>query len=78
MTIPQPGTDPKIYLYHSDDGGKTWSNGRLMDIGKTGEYLTRCRALRCGYSRDRVFRVVTTEPVKIVIVGARADIEIEA
>ena len=71
MSIDQP----KILLQWSDDGGETWGNGRIMDVGRSGEYLTRCRSLCHGSSRDRVYRVTCSDPVKITLVGANVDIK---
>jgi hypothetical protein len=71
------GSNPLIVLYFSDDGGKTWSNGIPLNMGKIGEYLVRAHTHRLGMSRDRVYRLVITDPVKCVLVSARADIEVE-
>lgn len=64
------GDDPKAVLQWSTDGGYSWSNELWASIGKIGERRTRVRWRRLGRSRDRVFRVTITEPVKIAIVGA--------
>ena len=72
-----PGTEPFLTLTHSDDGGKSFGSDRKLTIGRLGTYLTRAHAHRLGYSRDRVFRLTISDPVKIVLLGARADIEIE-
>jgi len=71
------GADPKIVLQCSDDGGMTWGNEIQMNIGRIGKYLTRAHKHRLGMSRDRVFRVIVTDPASCVLIGARADIEIE-
>jgi hypothetical protein len=33
--------------------------------------LTRIIFNRCGRSRDRVFKLVITDPVKVTLIGAR-------
>jgi hypothetical protein len=71
------GSKPYISLTYSDDGGKTFGNEKKLSIGSQGKNLTRAKATRLGYSRDRVYRLTISEPVKIVLVGARADIEPE-
>lgn len=45
-TVPQ--TDPVATLTYTDDGGQTFSNPRILALGKTGEYKRRCRATRLG------------------------------
>ncbi len=57
------GSDPQIMLQWSDDGGHTWSNEHWVSAGKKGQYSTRARWLMLGRGRNRVFRVVMTDPV---------------
>lgn len=71
----QQGTDPKIMLDFSDDGGHTWSNEILLDAGKVGLYTTRALARRLGVSRDRVYRISTTDPIKMNLIGAQLGLE---
>jgi hypothetical protein len=71
------GQQPYITLTYSDDGGKTFGNERKLTIGSLGKNLTRAHTHRLGYSRDRVYRLTISEPVKVVLTGARADIEQE-
>lgn len=68
------GSDPQAMLRWSDDGGFTWSHELWASIGKIGERRTRVRWRRLGKSRDRVFEVTITDPVKVVIVGASAEV----
>lgn len=72
------GSDPVASLQWSDDGGKTWSNEHVAQIGKVGEYQLRVRWRRLGTPRrfglSRVFRVTITDPVKRAITGAMLDI----
>lgn len=69
------GTDPQVMLQWSNDGGKTWSNERWASAGKLGAYLTRVIFRRLGQSRDRVYRVRISDPVKVTLIGAEIDIE---
>jgi hypothetical protein len=69
------GIDPQGFLSWSDDGGRTWSNEYWGSFGKIGEYLTRMHWHRLGMSRDRVFRFVMSDPVKAIIIDARADVQ---
>jgi hypothetical protein len=72
------GSAPKLYLQISNDGGKTFGADIPMSIGKIGQYTMRAIARRLGGSRDRVYRVWTDDPAKMIIAGARADIELES
>jgi hypothetical protein len=63
--------NPQVILQHSDDGGHTWSSERKTSAGKVGQYRARVRFRRLGRSRERVFRVVISDPVKVHILGAR-------
>lgn len=68
------GSDPQAMLQWSDDGGHTWSNEYWVSIGRMGEYRRRARWRRLGRSRDRVFRVTITDPIKVAIIGASVDV----
>ena len=69
--------DASVMLKWSDDGGYTWSNEYTHSVGKQGNYRERVHWHRLGYSRDRVYRLAISDPVKVTIVGAVADIEAE-
>lgn len=71
------GSDPLLRLFFSDDGGKTWKNSLTGSPGKVGEYQQRLVWHRLGSSRDRVFRVILTDPIKCVLLGATIDVEWE-
>jgi len=64
------GDDPQAMLQWSDDGGHTWSNEHWTDIGVIGKYKTRAIWRRLGSSRDRIYKVTISDPVKVVILGA--------
>lgn len=72
------GSDPQAMLQWSNDGGFTWSNEAWAPIGKIGEKLRRVRWRRLGKARDRVFKVTITDPVKVVICGASAEVTVGA
>jgi hypothetical protein len=65
-----PGYDPQAMLRWSDDSGHTWSSEHWASMGKIGEYGYRTFWRRLGSSRDRVYKVSGTDPVKIAIMGA--------
>jgi hypothetical protein len=64
------GFNPQAMLRWSSDGGSTWSNEHWTGIGKMGKYNNRAIWRRLGWSRDRIFEVVVTDPVKAVIISA--------
>jgi len=64
------GVDPQAMLQWSDDGGYTWSSEQWADIGAVGEYETRVRWRRLGKSRDRLFKVAISDPIRVVFTGA--------
>jgi hypothetical protein len=64
------GAVPQAMLKWSDDGGSTYGNEHWTTIGQEGNYVNRAIWRRLGWSRDRIFEVVVTDPVKAVIVSA--------
>jgi hypothetical protein len=66
----QVGADPQAMLRWSNDGGSTWSNEHWTSIGKEGRYKNRAIWRRLGWSRDRVFEVVVTDPIFPAIISA--------
>jgi hypothetical protein len=64
------GSDPQAMLRWSNDGGSTWSSEHWTTIGKIGKYKNRAIWRRLGWSRDKIFEVVVTDPVFAVIVSA--------
>jgi hypothetical protein len=69
------GSDPVAVLQWSDDGGHTWSNEKYASVGAIGTYGTRVIWRRLGASRDRVYRVIISEPIKVVMIGAEINVE---
>ncbi len=70
------GSDPQAMLQWSNDGGYTWSNEFWAPMGKIGERRVRAVWRRLGRSRDRVFRVVITDPVAVAFVGASVRVRV--
>lgn len=72
-----PGSNPQIMLDWSDDGGRTFRGPQMWSsMGKIGEYTRRLRWLRNGQARQRVYRVVISDPVPRVIISAHSDLEV--
>lgn len=64
------GSDPKVILEWSDDGGFTWSNQYMTGIGQIGKFKHRAIWRRLGEARDRIFQVTLTDPVYGTVVSA--------
>lgn len=72
------GSDPRIMLRISRDGGVTWGGERWASLGKIGEYLTRVLFWRNGRWRDGVVELTVTDPVVTALTDVWADVEAEA
>ena len=70
------GSDPKVMLRFSDDGGRRWSNIQTATIGPIGHFKRRAMFRRLGSARDRVFEITISDPVFVAIVGAELRIEV--
>ena len=68
---PTAGVDPQAMLKWSDDGKKTWSNERSESIGKIGEYDKEVNFRRLSASKRREYRNVVSDPVEVVVTGAK-------
>ena len=68
-------SNPTGLLSWSDDGGHTWSNDHPASLGVMGNYKNRAIWRRLGASRNRIFRIAISDPVKKVLIGAYMDLE---
>jgi len=68
-----PGTTPQVMLQWSNDGGATWSSEQWVTAGVQGAYQARALWRRLGQARDRVYRVMITDPVPVALIGATID-----
>ena len=64
------GIDPQAMVKWADDGGHTFGNEHWQSVGKIGEYGIRARWKKLGRSRSRDYRLMVSDPVKWVIIGA--------
>ena len=64
------GSDPQIRLEISDDGGRTYPDFIMGDLGAGGEYENEIRFTQLGSSYDRVFRASISDPVPRKFLGA--------
>lgn len=70
------GSDPKVNLRWSDDGGYTWSSYYERTIGVMGAYKHRVIYNNLGsFEKERVFELVMTDPVRFVISGSEIELE---
>ena len=67
------GSNPQVMMQYSDDGGHTWSSERWTTLGKIGKYKTRVVWRNNGRTRQRVYRVLVSDPVKVIMIGAGLD-----
>lgn len=70
------GEDPVVIVEWSNDGGRTWNGTQHVKVGRLGAYDNRARLVLAGQSRDRLFRVVQTDPVPVAWAGARSKVRI--
>jgi hypothetical protein len=64
------GSDPQVVMRFSDDGGKKFGSERWASAGKIGETKKRVKWHRLGWSRDRVYEISGSDPVKTVLIAA--------
>lgn len=69
------GSSPQVMLQWSDDGGRSWSNEYWKPLGAKGDYHTRVIWRRLGTARQRAWRVMVADPVKVSIITAHAEAE---
>jgi len=69
------GSDPKMALSWSDDGGRTYKGYIEKSIGALGEYNKRPIWPRLGsFPRQRVLKFECSSPTKVVFIKAEADL----
>lgn len=76
MTIPLQGSDPKVMLRVSKDGGNTFLAERTAPIGKIGQYKNKCRFRNLGQGHDIVLEMSIADPVPFAAVGAYMNAEV--
>lgn len=64
------GENAEVILRWSDDGGKTFGNQHIKSMGRIGKTKHRLIWRRLGWSRDRIYELSGSDPVKITIMGA--------
>lgn len=61
---------PQVAISWSNDGGYTFGSEIIVGAGMVGQYKARVIVNRCGRARDRVFRVVISDPIPVAITAA--------
>ncbi|GHU01684.1 hypothetical protein FACS1894186_4890 [Alphaproteobacteria bacterium] len=69
-------TDPLVMLQWSDDGGRRWGNWHIRSIGRRGAYIRRVIWRSLGQSRQRIFKLRMSTPIKLSISALVADVEL--
>jgi hypothetical protein len=69
------GDNPLIYLTYSDDGGHSFITPRESSLGVIGQRKNRVMFSRLGQSRDRVYKVFGSAPVKTVFISGFIELE---
>jgi len=69
------GSEPKVMLQISRDGGVTWASELWKTLSKIGKYKARAKWNRLGSSRAPVFRIRMTDPTYRVVLGAVVEVE---
>jgi len=63
-------SDRELLIRVSTDGGNTFGNATHHDLGHTGEFEKQIKRNRCGQSRQFVFKVSVSSPIKCAILAA--------
>ncbi len=71
------GVNPKMMLEVSKDFGNTWSNPLERYFGAIGNYNGRLHWGLLGCSRVFTYRATITDPVDVVVYGARATFSVQ-
>lgn len=72
------GSDPRVIMQYSDDNGNTWSAERWAYLGVQGDYTVPITWFGLGSFKERIFRFIVSDPVKVVLKGLNADISLGA
>ena len=72
------GSDPRLTLEMSNDGGLTWHTLPTRSLGAIGRYQQRVKWDALGSSRHRVYRLSWSDPVPFTVWGANLEAEGEA
>jgi len=63
-------SDHELLIRVSTDGGNTFGNATSHDLGETGSFEKQIKRNRCGQSKQFVFEISVSSPVKCALLGA--------
>jgi hypothetical protein len=69
------GVEPQVMLQWSNDSGHTWSDETWTSAGRLGAYKFRAIWRRLGRGRQRVWRIVVTDPIAWRLLDAFVHVE---
>lgn len=70
------GQDPQVVLMVSWDGGNTWSDEVPRDLGRIGAFKTLVRWGPLGSGHNLVVRFFISDPVRVTLTAAWADVSV--
>ena len=70
------GEDPKIMLEASYDGGRSWTEGTWMKIGRLGETNAKAEWFNMKSFYDLIIRITVTDPVAVNIYSGAIDLKL--
>lgn len=73
--VPGQGDAPSMMLTYSNDGGNTWGSELWRSAGREGQYRLQVAWSRLGTAKNRVFRLVVSDPAPWRLVGAWLEME---
>ena len=59
--------NPQLFLQLSWDGGKTWGERMLRDLGRAGDYTRQVAIYGCGAGRNLVMRIGTSANIPVTL-----------
>ena len=72
------GSDPKVMLRYSVDGGRTWSSTRTRELPELGEYDSTAIWHRFGQCRDFRAEIVVSDPIEAIMIAGYMETEVLA
>ena len=70
------GEDPKIMIEASYDGGRTWTTGTWMRIGRLGEFNIRAEWFNMRSFYDMMTRITTSDPIALNVYSISIDLQL--
>lgn len=66
----------EVMICHSDDGGHTYSNWRILSLGEQGQYDKRVRLWANGQFVNRIFKVRSSSFCRRDLLAAVANVKV--